>query len=88
MDHSIHNGTPNRSIITSSSSYAAQRVALVIGGSRGIGAAIVRRVARDGAAVAFTYAASADKSNELVREIEGRGRPSSGDSRGQRRDRG
>jgi 3-oxoacyl-[acyl-carrier protein] reductase len=59
--------------MTNSSSSAAQRVALVIGGSRGIGAAIVRRMARDGAAVAFTYAASADKGNEVAREIGSRG---------------
>jgi NAD(P)-dependent dehydrogenase (short-subunit alcohol dehydrogenase family) len=32
------------------------KVALVTAGSRGIGAAIVRRLAADGAAVAFTYA--------------------------------
>ncbi|NWD52909.1 SDR family NAD(P)-dependent oxidoreductase, partial [Pseudomonas gingeri] len=31
------------------------KVALVTGGSRGIGAAVVRRLAREGAAVAFTY---------------------------------
>jgi NAD(P)-dependent dehydrogenase (short-subunit alcohol dehydrogenase family) len=59
--------------MTNSPASAARRVALVLGGSRGIGAAIVRRMARDGAAVAFTYAASADKGNEMVREIESQG---------------
>ena len=34
------------------------KVAFVTGGSRGIGAAIVRRLAEDGAAVAFSYASS------------------------------
>jgi 3-oxoacyl-[acyl-carrier protein] reductase len=37
------------------------RRALVTGGSRGIGAAIVRRLAHDGANVAFTYVNSADQ---------------------------
>jgi len=45
------------------------KVALVTGGSRGIGAAIVRRLARDGAAVAFTYAASQEKAQALADEI-------------------
>jgi 3-oxoacyl-[acyl-carrier protein] reductase len=45
------------------------KVALVTGGSRGIGAAIVRRLAAEGAAVAFTYAASADKAEALAAEI-------------------
>jgi len=45
------------------------KVAFVQGGSRGIGAAIVKRLARDGAAVAFTYAASADRADAVVSEI-------------------
>ncbi|NYE61969.1 3-oxoacyl-[acyl-carrier protein] reductase [Duganella sp. 1224] len=42
------------------------KVALVTGGARGIGAAIVQRLARDGAAVAFTYVSSPDKAKELA----------------------
>jgi 3-oxoacyl-[acyl-carrier protein] reductase len=51
----------------------AGKVALVTGGSRGIGAAIARRLARNGAAVAFTYNASPEKAEEVVREIEAAG---------------
>lgn len=47
--------------------------ALVMGGSRGIGAAIVRRLARDGASVAFTYAASGARAAALAAEIEREG---------------
>jgi 3-oxoacyl-[acyl-carrier protein] reductase len=47
--------------------------ALVTGGSRGIGAATVRRLAKDGAAVAFTYAASDEKAAALVAAIEADG---------------
>ena len=46
------------------------QVALVTGGSRGIGAGIVRRLASEGAAVAFTYAASEAKALHLVHEVE------------------
>ena len=45
------------------------QVAFVQGGSRGIGAAIVKRLARDGAAVAFTYVSSASKAEELVGDL-------------------
>jgi 3-oxoacyl-[acyl-carrier protein] reductase len=49
------------------------KVALVTGGSRGIGAGIVRRLATDGASVAFTYSSSQEKALQLVHEIESAG---------------
>ncbi|AWP74032.1 SDR family oxidoreductase [Bordetella bronchiseptica] len=45
------------------------KAALVTGGTRGIGAAIVRRLAQKGAAVAFTYASSDRAAAELAREL-------------------
>jgi 3-oxoacyl-[acyl-carrier protein] reductase len=47
----------------------AGRRALVTGGSRGIGAEIVRRLAADGAAVAFTYGSSAAEADKLAAEV-------------------
>jgi 3-oxoacyl-[acyl-carrier protein] reductase len=51
----------------------ADRRAFVTGGSRGIGAGIVRRLAADGAAVAFTYRETTDTANDLEQEIIGSG---------------
>lgn len=45
------------------------KVALIQGGSRGIGAAIVKRLAAQGAAVAFTYVSSAAKAEELQNSV-------------------
>lgn len=56
------------------------RRALVTGGSRGIGAGIVRKLVADGAQVAFTYAASADRASALAAELDGRALPLRADS--------
>ncbi|BBZ36445.1 SDR family oxidoreductase [Mycolicibacterium confluentis] len=52
-----------------STAHLTGRRALVTGGSRGIGAEIVRRLSSDGAAVAFTYSASASNADALVAEL-------------------
>lgn len=47
--------------------------ALITGGSRGIGAAIVKRLASEGADVAFTHASSPDRANEIVQAVQALG---------------
>lgn len=49
------------------------RTAFVTGGSRGIGAAIVKRLVRDGAAVAFTYREHSEKAQALVDDVKREG---------------
>ena len=47
-----------------------EKVALVTGGSRGIGAAIAKRLAKDGASVAITYAKDDKAASAVIKAIE------------------
>lgn len=49
------------------------KIALVTGGSRGIGAAIARRLSKEGAHVALTYSSARQQADEIVDEIDARG---------------
>jgi 3-oxoacyl-[acyl-carrier protein] reductase len=51
----------------------ANKVALVTGGSRGIGAGIAKRLAANGASVAITYSKGADAAASVVKAIESAG---------------
>ncbi|MBX7221644.1 MAG: 3-oxoacyl-ACP reductase FabG [Blastocatellia bacterium] len=55
------------------SNHLTGKVAFVTGGSRGIGAAIAKRLAQEGAAVAITYSSNLQKAEDVVRSIEAEG---------------
>jgi 3-oxoacyl-[acyl-carrier protein] reductase len=74
--HSINKPNPSDGDqkMSNNSLPLAGKVAVVTGGSRGIGAAIVLRLAKDGADVAFNYSSSKERADQVVQQVEGLGR--------------
>jgi 3-oxoacyl-[acyl-carrier protein] reductase len=68
LHHAEHGATEGREAMN-----ANQKTALVTGGSRGIGAAIVQRLARDGFTVLINFAGAPAEAESLVRKIEAAG---------------
>ncbi|MFE5394471.1 SDR family NAD(P)-dependent oxidoreductase [Streptomyces sp. NPDC056568] len=64
----------NTNTLTHPTAPLTGRTALVTGGSRGIGAATVVRLAREGADVAFTYVDGKEAAEDVVRTVEALGR--------------
>jgi 3-oxoacyl-[acyl-carrier protein] reductase len=67
------NQKPSNNTGKNTMSKLTSKVALVTGGSRGIGAGIAKRLAADGASVAITYTKGADAAAAVVKEIEAAG---------------
>ena len=72
-DTETESGTATGTSISTDAGAGAPRVAVVTGGSRGIGRAIVSRLAADGYAVVIGYAGRKDLADEAVAEVEAAG---------------